>query len=54
MSTTNENGQEPVILGAARTPTGRLLGGLSSKSAPELGALAVGAALERSQVDPGR
>jgi acetyl-CoA C-acetyltransferase len=41
----------PVILGGARTPIGRFLGGLSPLSAPELGALAVRAALERSGVD---
>ncbi len=40
-----------MILGGARTPIGRFLGGLSPLSAPELGALAVRAALERSGVD---
>ncbi|MCU0636175.1 MAG: acetyl-CoA C-acetyltransferase [Gemmatimonadaceae bacterium] len=40
----------PVIVGAARTPIGRFLGGLSTLSAPELGALAIRAALERSGV----
>jgi acetyl-CoA C-acetyltransferase len=42
----------PVIVGAARLPTGRFLGGLSSLRAPELGARAIAAAVERSGVDP--
>ncbi|HEY6758829.1 MAG TPA: acetyl-CoA C-acetyltransferase [Baekduia sp.] len=41
-----------VILGAARTPIGKLGGGLSSIDATELGATAITAALERSDVDP--
>src|SRR3954462_5531686 len=41
------------IVGAARTPIGRFLGGLSSVSAPELGAVAVRAAIERAGIDPG-
>ena len=40
-----------VITGAARTPFGRFLGGLSSLSAPQLGAVAIKAAVERSKVD---
>jgi acetyl-CoA C-acetyltransferase len=40
----------PVIVGAARTPIGKFLGGLSSLSAPELGAIAIRAALERAGV----
>ncbi len=43
---------ETVILGAARTPFGRLGGGLSSLAAPQLGAHAAAAALERSGVTP--
>ena len=39
-----------VIVGAARTPIGRFLGGLSALQAPELGAIAIKAALERSRV----
>jgi acetyl-CoA C-acetyltransferase len=39
-----------VIVGAARTPIGKYLGALSSLSAPELGAKAIAAALERSRV----
>ncbi|GLU34695.1 acetyl-CoA C-acyltransferase [Trinickia caryophylli] len=41
-----------VILSAARTPVGRYLGNLSSKSAPELGATAIRAAVERAAIDP--
>ena len=40
----------PVIVGAARTPIGRFLGGLSPLRAPDLGAIAIRAALERSRV----
>ena len=40
----------PVIVGAARTPIGRYLGGLSPLRAPDLGAIAIRAALERSRV----
>src|SRR3954451_15577110 len=41
-----------VILGSARTPIGKLGGGLSSLDATELGAVAIAAALERSNVEP--
>jgi acetyl-CoA C-acetyltransferase len=41
-----------VILGAARTPFGKLGGGLSTVDAPELGATAITAALERAGVEP--
>ncbi len=44
--------RQPVIVGAARTPIGRYLGGLSALSAPELGAIAIRAALQRSGVAP--
>jgi acetyl-CoA C-acetyltransferase len=40
----------PVIVSAARTPIGKYLGSLASLTAPELGALAIRAALERSRV----
>ena len=40
----------PVIVGAARTPIGKYLGGLSTLSAPELGAIAIRAALDRARV----
>src|SRR5262245_41428825 len=38
------------IVGAARTPIGAFLGGLSTISAPRLGAIAMRAALERARV----
>ncbi|MGI9586758.1 MAG: beta-ketoacyl synthase N-terminal-like domain-containing protein, partial [Dietzia maris] len=41
-----------VIVSGARTPFGRLQGGLSSLSAPELGGIAISAALERGGVSP--
>ena len=42
----------PVLLkGGARTPIGRFLGGLSHFSAPELGAIAVRASVERAGID---
>jgi acetyl-CoA C-acetyltransferase len=43
-----------VILGAARTPIGKMGGGLSTLDATELGAVAIEAALERSGVEPGQ
>ena len=42
-----------VVLGAARTPFGKLGGALSSLDAPDLGARSVEAALERAGVVPG-
>ncbi len=45
-------GHTPVIVGAARTPTGKFLGGLSPLSAPQLGALAIKEAVQRSRIDP--
>ncbi len=41
-----------VILGTARTPVGKLGGGLSSLRAPDLGGLAIRAALDRADVAP--
>src|SRR5579859_5940756 len=41
-----------VILSAARTPIGKLGGGLSGVDATELGATAIKAALERAEVAP--
>ena len=41
---------EAVIVGGARTPVGRLLGGLSGLSGAELGGIAIKAALERAGV----
>ena len=43
-----------VILGAARTPIGKMGGGLSTLDATELGAVAIEAALQRSGVEPGQ
>ncbi len=43
----------PVILSATRTPIGRYLGGLSSLTAPQLGALAIREAVRRAGVDTG-
>ena len=40
--------RQPVIVGAARTPVGRLLGSLATKSASELGGVAIVAALDRA------
>lgn len=40
------------IVGAARTPIGSYLGALSTLRAPDLGAVAIGAALERSKIAP--
>src|SRR6202789_288108 len=40
-----------VILGSARTPIGKMGGGLSTLDATELGGLAIGAALERAGVE---
>jgi acetyl-CoA C-acetyltransferase len=44
--------RQPVIVGGARTPVGRLLGSLASKSASELGGIAIAGALERAGVGP--
>jgi acetyl-CoA C-acetyltransferase len=43
---------QPVIAAGARTPIGKLLGALSSLSAPELGGIAIRGALERAGVSP--
>jgi acetyl-CoA C-acetyltransferase len=43
---------QSVILGTARTPFGKMGGGLSSLDATDLGARAIESALERSQVAP--
>ncbi|MHB8531357.1 MAG: acetyl-CoA C-acetyltransferase [Solirubrobacteraceae bacterium] len=43
-----------VILGAARTPIGKMGGGLSTVDATELGSIAIEAALERASVEPGQ
>jgi acetyl-CoA C-acetyltransferase len=41
-----------VIISGARTPIGRFLGGLGPLRAPELGGIAIRAAVERSGIDP--
>jgi acetyl-CoA C-acetyltransferase len=43
----------PVILSAVRTPIGKYLGGLSSFSAPQLGAMVIREAVRRSGIDVG-
>jgi acetyl-CoA C-acetyltransferase len=45
-----DTSRQPVIVSAARTPIGKFLGGLSPLSAPELGAIAIRAAVERSGI----
>ncbi|RFA10832.1 acetyl-CoA acetyltransferase [Subtercola boreus] len=42
-----------VIVAGARTPIGKLLGTLSTLTAPELGGIAIRAAVERAGIDPG-
>jgi len=44
--------RQPVIVSAVRTPIGKFLGGLAPLSAPELGGVAIRAAVERSSIDP--
>src|SRR5215204_1482596 len=46
----SDTSRTPVIVSAARTPIGRFLGGLAPLTAPELGATAIRAAVERSRV----
>src|SRR4051795_3976229 len=43
---------QTVILGAARTPIGKMGGGLSSLDATELGSIAIKAALQTAGVEP--
>jgi len=42
-----------ILKGGSRTPIGRFLGGLSSFSAPDLGAIAIRASVERAGIDSG-
>jgi len=42
-----------ILKGGARTPIGRFLGGLSGLSAPDLGAIAIRAAVDRAGIDVG-
>ncbi len=46
------SGQDIVIVGAARTPQGKLMGQLAAVSAVQLGAAAIAAALGRSGIEP--
>ena len=48
----SDSSRQPVIVSAARTPIGKFLGGLAPLSAPELGAIAIRAAVERAGIDP--
>ena len=48
----SKNERGVVIVGAARTPTGKLMGGLGNLTAPQLGAEAIKAAVSRSGIDP--
>src|SRR5499427_4333825 len=43
--------RQAVIVSAVRTPIGRFLGGLAPLTAPELGAVAIRAAVQRSGID---
>ena len=47
-----ESPRDVFIASAARTPIGSYLGALSSFKAPELGAVAIVAALERARLRP--
>lgn len=46
--------KDAVIIGAARTPTGKFQGALKGFTAPELGALAIKEAVKRAGVDPAK
>ncbi|MCK6579667.1 MAG: acetyl-CoA C-acyltransferase [Anaerolineae bacterium] len=46
-----QNGQDVVILGAARTPIGKFLGSMAGQTAAHLGQVAVRAAVARSGID---
>ena len=48
----SDSSRNPVIVSAARTPIGKFLGGLATLQAPELGAIAIRAALTRAQIAP--
>ena len=48
----SDSTRTPVLVAAARTPIGRYLGALAPLSAPDLGAIAIRAALARSGVRP--
>src|SRR2546426_10503966 len=44
--------EQPVILGAVRTPIGKFQGGLSSFAATDLGAKAAAEAVRRADIEP--
>jgi acetyl-CoA C-acetyltransferase len=44
---------DALIVSAARTPTGKFLGGLKEFTAPQLGAIAIREAVRRAGIDPG-
>lgn len=44
--------RRPVIIAAVRTPVGRFLGGLAPLTAPQLGGIAIRAAVARAGIDP--
>src|SRR6058998_3250089 len=46
-----DSSRQPVIVSAVRTPIGKFLGALAPLTAPELGAIAIRAAVERSGID---
>ena len=46
-----QQGEQPVILSAVRTPIGKFMGGLSPLTAPELGAKVVAEAVRRADID---
>jgi acetyl-CoA C-acetyltransferase len=52
MAETNGKQRETVILSGARTPIGKFMGGLASLPAPQLGAVAIRAAIERAGINP--
>ncbi len=52
MGHTMQHMPKTVILGAARTPIGKMGGSLASLDATELGGIAISCALERASVDP--
>ncbi len=46
--------KKPVIVSAARTPTGKFQGALKGFTAPDLGAIAIKEAVKRAGIDPAR
>ena len=50
--TNGKSDRDPVIVSAARTPIGKLMGALSSLSSSQLGGVAVREAVKRANIDP--